>query len=382
MIGNSVARVSASGVENKRRPLALNTFGRLGIITVVTLGLMTFSHQLGFGILAGLAVFQVILLANVARSMAKAGPMTSVDDVINANVVDDNIGHPPDRRPSGRPTMPGAVPERHAGPRIVTSSPPRCRHRHHAGRPSPRQDLRPDLRRRHHLGHRHRRRHRHHHGADPAGQKATNGVPGKFQLLWELAVGAVQKQVDDTIGPRGAKVVPLALTLFVFIFTCNLFEALSIGSTYDWLPAPTSDVNLPLAMALFVIVLVHRAAIKNRGVRGYVKHYFTRPFPKKWLFPFNLFMNGVEELVKPVTLTLRLFGNLFAGGLMLSLLASLVIWKLGPAPIGAVSVGAVHRGLEAVRHGHRRHPGLHLRPAHHLVLRHRHGTGRGPRQVG
>ena len=88
-------------------------------------------------------------------------------------------------------------------------------------------------------------------------------------------------------------------------------------------------------MALNVIVLVHRAAIKNRGVGGYVKHYFTRPFPKK-LFLVNLFMNGVEELVKPVTLTLRLFGNLFAGGLMLSLLASLVIWKLGPAPIGAV----------------------------------------------
>ncbi len=98
MVGNSVARVSASGVENKRRPLALNTFGRLAIITVVTLGLMTFSHQLGFGILAGLAVFQMILIANVARSMAKAGPMTSVDDVINANVVEDNIGQPPHPR--------------------------------------------------------------------------------------------------------------------------------------------------------------------------------------------------------------------------------------------------------------------------------------------
>jgi MFS superfamily sulfate permease-like transporter len=93
MIGNSVARVSASEAENKRRPLAVNTLGRLGIITVVTLGLMTVSHELGFGILAGLAVFQMIMLANVARSMAKAGPMTSVDDVVNANVVDDNIGH-------------------------------------------------------------------------------------------------------------------------------------------------------------------------------------------------------------------------------------------------------------------------------------------------
>lgn len=165
--------------------------------------------------------------------------------------------------------------------------------------------------------------------------KATSGVPGKFQLVWEMAVGAVQTQVEDSIGPRGAKVVPLALTLFVFIFTCNLFEVLGIGSKLDVLPAPTSDINLPLAMALYVIVMVHRAAIKNRGVGGYLKHYVAQPFPPK-LFFVNAFMNIVEEIVKPVTLTLRLFGNLFAGGLMLSLLAALVIWKLGPAPIGAI----------------------------------------------
>ncbi|MGO8871376.1 MAG: hypothetical protein ACLQPH_08230 [Acidimicrobiales bacterium] len=90
MIGNSVARVTAREDENKRRPLALNTLARMGIITVVTIGLLLVNASLGFGVLGGLAVFQVILLANVARSMAKAGPMTSVDDVINANVVDDN----------------------------------------------------------------------------------------------------------------------------------------------------------------------------------------------------------------------------------------------------------------------------------------------------
>jgi hypothetical protein len=91
MIGNSVARVSARVEANKRRPLAINTLGRMGIITVVTIGLLFVSPTLGFGVLGGLAVFQVILLANVARSMAKPGPMTSVDDVINANVVDENI---------------------------------------------------------------------------------------------------------------------------------------------------------------------------------------------------------------------------------------------------------------------------------------------------
>jgi ATP synthase I chain len=91
MIGNSVARVSARQEENKRRPLALNTLGRMGIITVVTIGLLFVSPSLGFGVLGGLAVFQLVLLVNVARSMAKAGPMTSVDDVINANVVEDNV---------------------------------------------------------------------------------------------------------------------------------------------------------------------------------------------------------------------------------------------------------------------------------------------------
>jgi hypothetical protein len=91
MIGNSVARVSERDEANRRRPLALNTLGRMGIITVVTIGLLFVSASLGFGVLGGLAVFQVILLANVARSMAKAGPMTSVDDVISANVVEDDI---------------------------------------------------------------------------------------------------------------------------------------------------------------------------------------------------------------------------------------------------------------------------------------------------
>ncbi len=90
MTGNSVARAAASDVVNKKRPLALNTLGRLGIITVVTLGLLMVSHKLGLGILIGLAVFQVLLLVNVARSMSHAGPMTSVDDTINANVIEEH----------------------------------------------------------------------------------------------------------------------------------------------------------------------------------------------------------------------------------------------------------------------------------------------------
>ena len=129
------------------------------------------------------------------------------------------------------------------------------------------------------MGDRHRRRHRHHpraHHAVTGHLRRARQVP----TVWEMAVGAVQDQVNDSIGPRGAKVVPLALTLFVFIFTCNLFEVVGIGSKLDALPAPISDINLPLAMALYVIVMVHRAAIKNRGIRGYFAHYFSQPFPK------------------------------------------------------------------------------------------------------
>lgn len=167
-------------------------------------------------------------------------------------------------------------------------------------------------------------------------RKATSGVPGKFQLAWEMLVEALQKQIADSIGPDGAKIVPLALTLFVFILVSNLFGVFGVGSKYEILPGPNGDINLPLAMALFVIVLVHVAAIRNRGIGGYLKHYSSHPFEKVYLYPFNVLMNLIDELVRPITLALRLFGNLLAGGLMLSLLAALVVWKLGSIPIGGI----------------------------------------------
>lgn len=93
MVGSSVVKVGAREDENKRRPLALNTMGRLGIISVITIGLLFVSFALGFGVLVGLAVFQLILLANVARSMMKFGPST-VDgngDVIGGDVLDGDV---------------------------------------------------------------------------------------------------------------------------------------------------------------------------------------------------------------------------------------------------------------------------------------------------
>ncbi len=163
----------------------------------------------------------------------------------------------------------------------------------------------------------------------------SSGVPGKFQLAWEMVVTSTQRQVETSIGPRGARIVPLAVTLFVFILIANLFTVVGLGATYDFLLPPAADINLPLAMAIFVIVLVHVSSIRARGIVGYVKHYVTQPFPI-FLFPANIFINFVEELSKPVTLALRLFGNLLSGGLMLALLAFLVQWKLGAIPVGGI----------------------------------------------
>jgi F-type H+-transporting ATPase subunit a len=165
--------------------------------------------------------------------------------------------------------------------------------------------------------------------------KATKGVPGKLQLTWELGVSAVRKQVEGAIGPAGAAVVPLAVSLFVFILVANWFEALGIGSDIEWLPAPTGDINLTLALAFIVIIPVHIASVRARGPVGYVKHYVAQPFPK-FLFPLNAFINGVEEVAKPITLALRLFGNLLSGGLMLALIAALAVWNLSHVPIGDV----------------------------------------------
>ncbi len=155
--------------------------------------------------------------------------------------------------------------------------------------------------------------------------KVSAEHPGKLQLFWEFVVDQVQELTDAAIGPQGRPFVPLAVAIFFFIWVCNWIEAIPSGHSPEWFPAPTADVNLPLAMALTVIALVHYNSIKARGFRGYVKHYFQ---PYAALAPINV----IEEITKPITLTFRLFGNLFSGGLMLAVIAALL-------PIYVVPIG-------------------------------------------
>jgi F-type H+-transporting ATPase subunit a len=160
--------------------------------------------------------------------------------------------------------------------------------------------------------------------------RATAGVPGKLQLAWEMGVSAIRTQVEGSIGPRGSSVVPLALALFVFILVANWLTTFESGARYEALGPPAGDINFTLALAVIVIVPVHIASIRVRGLRGYISHYFR---PYKVLFPINL----VEEFAKPITLALRLFGNLLSSVLMVALIAALGAWTLGHVPIGNIS---------------------------------------------
>jgi F-type H+-transporting ATPase subunit a len=165
--------------------------------------------------------------------------------------------------------------------------------------------------------------------------KATSGVPGKLQLVWEGIVNWISQLVQDNIGRPDRNVIQLAIMLFTLILLSNWLELIPSN---HYLPAPTSDLNLTLALAAIVIVGVHARSIRSKGFIGYIKHYF-QPIPI--LFPLNF----IEELVKPFTLALRLFGNIFAGGLMLSIIGLIpvaanwplqIVWKLFDMAIGGI----------------------------------------------
>lgn len=162
----------------------------------------------------------------------------------------------------------------------------------------------------------------------------SSGVPSKLQVAWEGLVSYINGQVKDQIGDRAPYVVPLAVMIFAFLLIANW---ISVIPTQEKIPAPASDVNLPAAMAITVIVWMHIASIRARGFGGYIKHYF-QPFPV--LAP----LNAVEEIAKPISLTLRLFGNLFSGTILVLLIGLFPVW-LVPIPNAAWKLFDMFVGL-------------------------------------
>jgi F-type H+-transporting ATPase subunit a len=169
--------------------------------------------------------------------------------------------------------------------------------------------------------------------------KASIDKPSGLQLFFETVTEEVEARVEETLGLKTSPfVVPLAETLFLFILICNWIALVPTGHHPEYAPPPASDVNFTYALALIVIGSMHIIGIRKKGVRGFYGHLFRKPYA---LIPLNL----VEEIMKPITLALRLFGNIFSGVILVSLIALFpayilwapeIIWKLFDAFIGLI----------------------------------------------
>ncbi len=168
-------------------------------------------------------------------------------------------------------------------------------------------------------------------------KRATSGVPGRLQAMVETLVEFVDTSVKDTFHGENKLLAPLGLTIFVWVFLMNLMDLIPV----DWIPGlahaigipylkvvPTTDVNITFAMSISVFILIIFYSIKAKGIGGFTKELTLQPFNHPLAIPFNLVLEGVALLAKPVSLALRLFGNLYAGELIFILIALLGIWQL------------------------------------------------------
>ena len=184
-----------------------------------------------------------------------------------------------------------------------------------------------------------------------AANTATTGVPGALQNFVELMVEFVDNSVKDTFHGKSKLIAPLALTIFCWVFLMNLMDlvpvdflpllAAKIGALFGADPAhvyfkvvPTTDVNATLGMALSVFGLIIFYTIRAKGFSGFIGELTLHPFnsPNKLVqalfIPVNFLLETVTLIAKPISLALRLFGNLYAGELIFILIAMIGLWQL------------------------------------------------------
>jgi F-type H+-transporting ATPase subunit a len=155
----------------------------------------------------------------------------------------------------------------------------------------------------------------------------STGVPNGVQLFWEAITVQLRNQIEAAIGMKVAPfVLPLAVTLFVFILIANWLSVFPVqykdssGAIHELLKPPASDINFVLALALFVFICYHAAGFWRRGPLGHPVKLLKGHVAL--MAPINL----VEEIAKPISLSLRLFGNIFAGGILVALIALFPPW--------------------------------------------------------
>jgi len=180
-------------------------------------------------------------------------------------------------------------------------------------------------------------------------KKSNSGAPTGFANLVEMIIEFVNKNVNDIMSVKNPLIGPLALTIFIWITLMNTMDIVPV----DLLPliaqfitgdphlyfkvVPTTDPNITFGMSLGVFILIIYYSIKMKGVGGFVGELALQPFGK-YMIPFNLILEGVGLIAKPVSLALRLFGNLYAGELIFLLIATLIGSAL-PFFIGSIFGG-------------------------------------------
>jgi len=171
--------------------------------------------------------------------------------------------------------------------------------------------------------------------------KLRSGEPGRVQAVFEWGYDQLRSLIRSNVSDDALFIIPLALTLFLFILVANWIELLPLA-IFPILHGANADLNQTLAMALIVIGVVQWYSVRVLGWRGYFRR-FTKPFEMPLAFrigfmPFNI----LEEIVKPVTLSLRLFGNIFAGAVMIALIAGFGTLALpGVGTVGGAILGTV-----------------------------------------
>jgi F-type H+-transporting ATPase subunit a len=175
----------------------------------------------------------------------------------------------------------------------------------------------------------------------------TTGRPGKLQAAIELVVGFIDTSVRDAFHGHNKVIAPLALTIFMWVFLMNLMDLIPV----DWLPlagaaagvpylkvVPTTDVSVTFAMSLSVFILTIYYSIKIKGAVGFGKEFTMHPIAPPTsgvgllaapiVIAFNLVLEVVAFLSKPLSLSLRLFGNMYAGELIFILIALIGLYQL------------------------------------------------------
>jgi F-type H+-transporting ATPase subunit a len=166
------------------------------------------------------------------------------------------------------------------------------------------------------------------------GKRMTVDTPSGIQNFIESIVDFINENVRGSFNGKNMMVAPLALTTFIWIVLMNTMDLVPV----DWLPylasligieylkvVPTTDPNATFGMSIGIFLLILYYSIKEKGAGGFAAELMFHPFGKLML-PFNLFLEGVNLIAKPVSLALRLFGNMYAGEMIFILIALLPFW--------------------------------------------------------